>query len=504
MNPIRFAALAASLLAASPALLAQETLDAPPPSFDVAFVHDTGPVANLGAAPQVVLSFPVTVQGSSWLRLYFADVTLAGDPGLGSGSILRLTSTTDAEVQELDARGVERWSRSSAYFNGDTVLVEVLAQPGTGANRVVLERVTAGLPPPGGADNHCGTDARIASYDGRGARLLPAGCTAWLISDCKSCFLSAGHCIGANMVAEFNVPPSSTGGGLMHPPIEDQFPIDPASVQAQNAGVGFDWGYFGGLVNNLGETPLEHQLARWGTSAAPPLNTQHVIRITGYGTDAGVDNQIQQTVTGTWTGLQANYLNFSTYVEGGNSGSPVIHEPTGTAIGITTHTSCPSATVQQNYGTRLTQASLAAALANPLGVCAGAPCEGVGLNYCTTGPLMSVISATGSASIGANDLVLHANNVPVGKPGMFLYSKNQQLVPFGTNALCVGGAGFAVRRLAPLNSGAGTTFTFALDQNGLPGGELILPGETVSFQAWFRTVPGQFETSNGLAVTFGA
>jgi hypothetical protein len=501
-SPILSRIFLLSLLALPAA--AQETLDAPPPSQVLAFTHDTGPVANTTGLAQVVISFPVTVQGAPWLRLAFSAVELAGHPDAGNGSILRLTSITDAEVQELDLRGVRQWTNTSAYFNGDTVLVEVLAQPGTGANRVVMQSVTAGLPPLGGTDTHCGTDTRIASFDGRGARLLPAGCTAWLISDCQSCFLSAGHCVGANMIAQFNVPLSTPGGGLVHPPVEDQFPIDAASVQSQNAGVGFDWSYFGGSTNNLGETPLQHQLARWGTSFPPPFNNQAVIRVTGYGVDSGTANQTQQTVTGLWTGLSGNYLNFSTYVEGGNSGSPAIHEATGTAIGIVTHTSCPTAATQQNYGTRLSQANLLAALANPLGVCSGTPCNAVGVNYCTTGPLMSVISATGTASLAANDLVLHANNVPVGKPGLILYSKNQQLVPFGTNSLCVGGQGFPVKRLPPLNSGAGTTFTFALDQLTLPGGDVILPGETVNFQAWFRTTPGQFETSNGLAILFGA
>ena len=483
---------------------AQEELDAPPPSIDVALSHDTGPVANTTGTPQVVISFPVNVHGSPWMRLHFSEIELAGDPALGTASILRLTSTNDAEVQELDSRGVRQWSKSSAYFNGDTVLVEVLALPGTGANRLVLEHVTAGLAPQGGVDAACGTDVRIASLDGRGGRLMPAGCTAWMISDCKTCFLSAGHCVGSNMVVQFNVPLSTSGGGLVNPPVEDQFPVDGASLQFQNAGVGFDWAYFGGMTNNLGETPLQHQLARWGTSATPPFNNQHVIRVTGYGVDVGAANQTQQTITGLWTNLSANFLNFSTYVEGGNSGSPAIHEPTGTAIGIVTHTSCLNSTTQQNYGTRLTQAGLLAALANPLGVCAGGPCSAPGVNFCTTGPSMSVISATGSASLSANDLVLHANNIPTGNPGLFLYSKNPQQVPFGANSLCVGGAGFAVRRLAPLNSGAGTTFTFALDQNNLPGGDSILAGETVNFQAWFRTTPGQFDTSNGLAVLFGS
>lgn len=497
LSPIAFA----FFVLAAP-LLAQQTLEAPPPSHDLVFQHDSGSFANTSGSPQVVLSFPVVVSGAPWMRLYFSSVELAGDPAAHTGSILRLTSVHDAEVQELDARGVRQWSNSSAYFNGDTVLVEVLAQPGTGANRVVLERVTAGLPMVG-TDANCGIDTRIASFDGRGARLLPPGCTAWLIDDCKTCFLSAGHCATTGMVAQFNVPPSTAGGTLVNPPIEDQFPIDPASLQAQNAGVGADWSYFGGTTNNLGETPLEHQLARWGTASAPPFNASDVIRVTGNGVDAGAENRIQQTVTGNWTGLTANYALYNNFIEGGNSGSPMIHEPSGRAIGIVTHTSCPSST-QTNYATRLTIPALQAALANPLGVCAGAACNSVGSAYCPTGPLMSVISATGTASIAANDLVFHANNVPMNKLGLFLYSRGSQSVPFGVSSLCVGGGPFPVRRLPTVNSGAGTTLTFALDQTTLPGGDVFGAGETIFFQAWFRVSTSANETSNGLEVPFGA
>ncbi len=481
----------------------QETLEAPPPSIDLAFAHDSGQVANTSGLPQVVISFPVNVQSAPWMRLFFSTIELAGDPDAGSGSILRMTSLYDAEVQELDANGVRMWSNTSAYFNGETVLVEVLAQPGTGNNRIVLEHVTAGRPMVG-ADAACGIDLRIASFDGRGARLLPPGCTAWMIADCKSCFLSAGHCVSANMVAQFNVPLSGAGGTLVNPPVEDQFPIDATSVQSQNTNVGFDWSYFGGMTNNLGETPLEHQLARWGTSAAPPFNNQDIIRVTGYGIDLGTANQTQQTVTGSWTGLGVNHLLYSTYVEGGNSGSPMIHDSTGLAIGIVTHTSCLSATVQQNYATRLTQSFLQAALANPLGICGGANCNSVGKPYCPSGPLMSVIAGTGSSSVSANDLVLHANNVPPNHLGLFMYSRAKQSVPFGAGSLCVGGGGFAIRRLPAMNSGAGTTLTFPVDQSALPAGDVISAGEVIYFQAWFRVSPVATETSNGLELTFGA
>jgi len=490
-----------ALAALAPALGAQQTLDAPPPAHDVAFAFDSGAQANHSGAAAVVISFQAKVAGAPWMRLFFSSVELAGDPGAGNGSVLRLTSLYDAQVQELDARGLRDWSNSSAYFNGESVLVEVLAHPGSGDNRVVLDHANAGLPT-AETDSHCGIDARVPSFDGRGARLLPPGCTAWIISDCKSCFLSAGHCVASGMVAQFNVPQSTGGGGLVHPPIEDQFPIDASSVQSQNAGVGWDWAYFGGLTNNLGETPLQHQQARWAISATPPFNSADVIRVTGYGVDSGSANQIQQTVTGTWTNLSVNYANFNTYVEGGNSGSPMIHEQSGVAVGVVTHTSCPLPSVQQNYATRITQAAFAAALANPLGVCAGSGCNAVGSAYCPTGPSMSVISATGSASVSTNDLVLHANNVPTNKSGLFFLSRSKQTLPFGISSLCVGGGGQPILRLPAVNSGATTRLTFAVNLNSLPAGEVLAVGDVAYFQAWFRTGASGTETSNGLQVDF--
>ncbi|HTF91027.1 MAG TPA: hypothetical protein VK843_21610, partial [Planctomycetota bacterium] len=270
-----------ALAALAAPLRAQQTLEAPPPSMELVFGHDSGPVANNTGLAQVVISFPVNVHNAPWMRLFFSRIELAGDPDAGTGSILRLTSIYDAEVQELDARGVARWLSTSAYFNGDTVLVEVLAQPGTGANRIVLDRVTAGKPMQGTTDFICAIDLRVPSFDGRGARLLPPGCSTWMISDCATCFLSAGHCATANMVVQFNVPPSQANGTLVNPPIEDQFPVDPISTRAQSLGVGVDWMYFGAMVNNLGETPMQHQLARWGTMAMPPFNNQDVTRVTG-------------------------------------------------------------------------------------------------------------------------------------------------------------------------------------------------------------------------------
>ena len=165
---------------------------------------DSGYVQNTLAAPaaigvpQVVWSTVVTVGGASWLRLEYDYVLLSGSPDRGSdGSFLRLTSMRDGSVQTQHRKHVGEWEDTSAYFNGDSVMVELLAQPGTGNNRFVLKAAVAGPQVPVEEDDICGAaDNRVLSSDPRIGRLVSGNgyCTAFLINDCNKCFLSAGHC----------------------------------------------------------------------------------------------------------------------------------------------------------------------------------------------------------------------------------------------------------------------------------------------------------------------
>jgi hypothetical protein len=319
--------------------------------------------------------------------------------------------------------------------------------------------------------------------------------------------LTAGHCSSSSLqTAQFNVPLSTSGGGLVHPPASDQYAVDVSSKQNNGGqGVGNDWGYFGCFPNaSTGLTPFGKQLVRYHLALPPSFNGSESIRITGYGTDSGSANQTQQTHSGPWATLNGNTVQYRTDTTGGNSGSPVVHEPSGNAIGIHTHGGCSTTGSGQNSGTASTHAGLLAALASPTGVCAGSgACSSVGNNYCLPGALFSVISATGTASVGANDLVLHANNIPTNKTGIFMYSLNKQSIVLAGNSgrLCIGG-GTAIRRLPGVNSGAGTTFTFPLDYTALSTAGAILPGSTWNFQAWFRKLPGSTETTNGLEISF--
>jgi len=347
---------------------------ASPPTYNATFAYDTGWVANDSDRARVVISFPIHFSLANWMRVYFEDIELGGDLLAGTGAILRVTSHLDGHVQELDARHCGQWQNSTCYFNGDTVQVEVLAQPHTSASRLVVRSFDAGLPM--GADpSQCGpTDDRVLSSDVRAARLLPIGCTGWLIDDCAGCFLTAGHCTGSISVVQFQVPLSNSNGSLNHPPPSDQYAFDPASLQTNGGqGIGNDWGYFGCFANpNTGLRPAQAQGATFVLANPPGTPNGNTIRITGYGVDSSpaTSNQVQQTHAGPMVTSQGTTVQYQTDTTGGNSGSPVIWEDTGDAIGIHTHGGCSTSGSGQNSGTGINHSGVQNALVSPQGICA--------------------------------------------------------------------------------------------------------------------------------------
>ena len=273
----------------------------------------------------------VAVPGSPWMQLNFHSLRL------GEGSYLQITSLLDGHTQRLDADSVRAWGYRSAYFNGDLLEVELYVAPFDRDVFVNIDKVTVGewqAP----LKSICGGDDRTASSDPRVGRIVPIGCSGWLVDNGK--FLTAGHCLNStrSQILEFNVPLSSKGGSINHPGPEDQYPIDQGSFQFTDGGVGNDWGVFVATANTTtGLTAHQAQGAAFTLKQdLGPAN----IRITGYGVDKGSDNQTNQTHVGPNAGSSGTTLRYTADTEGGNSGSPVIDEATGLAVGIHTHGGC--------------------------------------------------------------------------------------------------------------------------------------------------------------------
>ncbi|MHC4107554.1 MAG: trypsin-like serine peptidase, partial [Planctomycetota bacterium] len=344
-------------------------------------VHiDSGVLPSPSDGREVIFSRPIFVPDATWIRLQFAPGTTLGRlHGPGERTVVRIMSLTDGAVQTLNATHLRQWQNTSAYFNGRSVLVEIVADPGSDPSRIVIDHVWAGLPGPMPI-SICGPDDdRLLSSDPRAARVVPVGCTVWLIDDVNHCFLTAGHCTGTSFsIVEFNVPLSDGGGSIVHPPPEDQYAVDPASVQSNGGqGTGDDWAYFGCFSNPVtGLTPFEAQGDFFVLADTPPPVAGQTIRITGYGTTSSPAppewNQVQKTHSGPYVTFSGTLVQYQVDTTGGNSGSPVIEESSDIAIGIHTHAGC-SLSGGENNGTGINHSGLQTALANPQGVCAPLP-----------------------------------------------------------------------------------------------------------------------------------
>ncbi|MCB9916711.1 MAG: hypothetical protein H6828_16435 [Planctomycetes bacterium] len=124
----------------------------------------------------------------------------------------------------------------------------------------------------------------------------------------------------------------------------------------------------------------------------------------------------------------------------------------------------------------------------------------------------ALLSATGSISVSADDLVLHAANVPPNQFGLFIVGGGTNDVVFGDGLRCVAPGPSGLHRFnPPTHATAGGTLSRG---PGLVAASLAFPpagqiqaGGTYYFQAWFRDPFGGpcgsgFNLTNGLEVTF--
>ncbi|GJM18251.1 MAG: hypothetical protein DHS20C14_04640 [Phycisphaeraceae bacterium] len=450
-----------------------------PVSLDSGLV--SAPAVGLAryAGHQAVYQGEVEVPGAAAIRLVF-DTADLGDVS-GSDTYLLITSLQDGHHQILAAEHLKQWKYTSAYFNGDAVSVEIYSAPGAGASQVAVSEVIAEMPSQN-PRSICGTvDDRALSTDPRAGRVWPIGCTAWLFDGRTNCMNTAGHCgpLGTDII-QFNVPLSSAGGTPQHPGPQDQYAVDPVSIQTNNggSGVGDDWATFGVFDNtNTGLSPLAAAGGQSYTLAATaPGGSGQSIRITGFGTTSSPVSPTwylaQKTHAGPYAGVSGTNIQYATDTTGGNSGSGVEDESTGLTIGIHTHAGCDVGGGANN-GTAVQHAAFQAALANPLGVC------DVGLDFSFLLERPTVVATDGSTTIGV-DVSADAGVV----------------LDAGTVTLFVdSGSGFVG---VPMGATGGSTF-----EGAFPAGDC---GTTVAYyiSAMDTTGTEHTEPGAGAAAAFGA
>lgn len=336
----------------------------------------------------------VEIDGAPWLRVHFGEVNL------GSKSQIVVTSLEDGAQQALDAISLQEWGNSSAYFNGDAVSVELnVAAEDEGVfyeiDEVMVGEWATGQPSDGmsspniAPDSVCGaTDDRTASSNPAVGRIVPVGCTGWIVSN--GALLTAGHCnTGSMTTIEFNVPASSSSGTVRHPGPQDQYPIV-GMIVSSNGGSGNDWAVFG-AGKNAPPAPATPQLPALRQDAFFRLSAGLIpsnVVVTGYGVDGpapcfgdsrqpgctssapprNAASQTQQTHSGPSLGLTGTHWEYRVDTEGANSGSP-IHVVGDIAVGVHTHGSgstCPSGPKAtpgaSNGGTAFNNTALATAI----------------------------------------------------------------------------------------------------------------------------------------------
>lgn len=388
-NLVSLLPLAAALIATEQGLRAQI---APIPSTWEHPQLDSGALDHLGSGERVVFTQLVASPSASWLRLVFgAETRLAGS------SRLRLTALRDGAVQLHRAESLADWGRSSCFFNGSEVVVELLAASGTRGNRVVLEALEVGARTYA-PESICGpTDDRQQSFLQSQGR-LSVGCTGWLIGRANNgldAALTAGHCVASqtSQILELNVPNSSSGGSVVRAHPNDQYPFNVWNGRALNGGVGADYAVATvGRNSNTNQLPTERNGNLFYTLGAVPSSGQ--IRITGYGSSSiGTLNLVQKTHVGPYANRTATAISYATDTTGGNSGSPIVQESTGFAVGIHTHGGCSSGGGANN-GTRIDRSELATAIRDLTRVAGSTSTFGVGC------PATTAVSFSGEPRVG--------------------------------------------------------------------------------------------------------
>ncbi len=302
--------------------------------------------SNYTKNPQIITE-TISEEGAIWLRLFFKDINL------GKNSMLMLTSALDGATQTLTSATIKTWRNSTAYFNGDKITLKLIVAPGEESIGLTLKEIGVGELDPN-TRSQCGSaDDRIDATDNAIGRIVPIGCTGWIITNGR--LVTAGHCVDSRAeILEFNVPKSNPDRTIVHPGPEDQYPIqsgDFVSPYPNSPSAANDWGVFTVVANTqTGLTPIQAQGKSFNVVQNAPGDN---ITITGFGTDTGIDNQTQQTHTGPLSSVDNTFVRYRTDTTGGNSGSPIIDAATGNAVGVHAYGGCTTSG-GSNFGERAT------------------------------------------------------------------------------------------------------------------------------------------------------
>jgi len=125
--------------------------------------------------------------------------------------------------------------------------------------------------------------------------------------------------------------------------------------------------------------------------------------------------------------------------------------------------------------------------------------------YCGTSPNSAgagaQLSADGSSSLAAANLVLGVQGAVPGAWGRFFFGPDEALLPFGDGSLCVGGG---LTRFAPVPVDSGGAALQTVDLSLPPAAGVFAVGDQWRFQFAYRDPGGSagFNASNGLVVTW--
>jgi hypothetical protein len=319
----------------------------------------------------------------------------------------------------------------TAFFNGDAVKIELNVAPEEKGIYYSIEDIMAGeqvgtqstgdpslqeADSPGTQEICGSTDDRVRATDNAVGRVMPNGCTGWMVSNGAN--LTAGHCQGVNQILEFNVPNSLNNGTPVNSLPQDQYPILNYTAFS-NGGEGNDWAVFRTGPNANGQFAIQQQNNTFYRMSRD-LNPA-VVRETGYGIDGpsplfgdgprNADSQTLQTHSGpfsseTVTSPSSAVIRYEIDDENGNSGSPVIDTSNNIAIGIGTHAGCNS-TGGSNAGTGFENDNLEAALRDFSGV-------GANVRHLDNGHVVSQVLQDGTVLRPFDTLAEAVNAVPAG------------------------------------------------------------------------------------------